>query len=163
ALGASSTVRTACADGRNPTAIAELGRRLFFDPAVSRSGTNSCASCHDPEHGWASPIAHDDDDFTPNARHAQPLVDVAERTGRLIDVQRLVPVVGRIAKDGRYASAFEAAFGSPAVTLSRLSSALGEFARTIRSTESPYARYVAASEEAISVAAKRGLELFRGE
>ena len=32
-----------------------LGRRLFFDPILSQDGTVSCASCHQPEHGFASP------------------------------------------------------------------------------------------------------------
>lgn len=31
----------------------ELGRQLFFDPRLSRDGTVSCASCHDPAHGYA--------------------------------------------------------------------------------------------------------------
>jgi cytochrome c peroxidase len=30
-----------------------LGRRLFFDPILSADGTVSCASCHDPAHGFA--------------------------------------------------------------------------------------------------------------
>ncbi len=29
-----------------------LGRALFFDSRLSRNGTLSCASCHDPEQGW---------------------------------------------------------------------------------------------------------------
>lgn len=33
----------------------ELGRQLYFDPRLSRDGTVSCASCHDPEHGYAMP------------------------------------------------------------------------------------------------------------
>ena len=32
----------------------ELGRKLFFDPILSSDGTVSCASCHQPEHGFAS-------------------------------------------------------------------------------------------------------------
>jgi len=37
--------------------IAALGRRLFFDPALSRSGRLSCASCHSPEHAYGPPNA----------------------------------------------------------------------------------------------------------
>jgi cytochrome c peroxidase len=33
-------------------ALAELGQALFFDPALSGSGKNSCSSCHDPAHGF---------------------------------------------------------------------------------------------------------------
>ncbi|MEM8781279.1 MAG: cytochrome c peroxidase [Planctomycetota bacterium] len=32
---------------------AELGEQLFFDPRLSRSNQMSCASCHDPDLGWA--------------------------------------------------------------------------------------------------------------
>ncbi|WP_426700121.1 cytochrome-c peroxidase [Rhodanobacter sp. Col0626] len=35
--------------------VARLGRRMFFDPALSASGRQSCASCHDPAHGYNPP------------------------------------------------------------------------------------------------------------
>ncbi len=38
-------------------ALAELGRALFFDPALSASGTTSCSSCHDPRFGYGPPNA----------------------------------------------------------------------------------------------------------
>jgi len=31
----------------------ELGRQLYFDPRLSKDATISCASCHDPDHGYA--------------------------------------------------------------------------------------------------------------
>src|SRR4249920_1481042 len=34
-----------------------LGRRLFFDPILSADNTVACASCHRPDHGFASPDA----------------------------------------------------------------------------------------------------------
>src|SRR5437763_13496784 len=41
----------------NPLTAAKvaLGRRLFFDPVLSADRTVACASCHQPEHGFASP------------------------------------------------------------------------------------------------------------
>lgn len=30
-----------------------LGQQLFFDPRLSGSGQIACASCHDPDLGWA--------------------------------------------------------------------------------------------------------------
>ena len=56
-------------------ALVELGRRLFFDPAVSRSGDNSCVSCHLPDHGFSSPTRFDADDFSRTRRHSQTLID----------------------------------------------------------------------------------------
>jgi cytochrome c peroxidase len=33
-------------------ALAELGRKLFFDPSLSASGKQACSSCHDPNHAF---------------------------------------------------------------------------------------------------------------
>jgi cytochrome c peroxidase len=35
---------------------AALGRKLFFDPRLSRNGKVACASCHRPEHGFSDPL-----------------------------------------------------------------------------------------------------------
>ena len=38
----------------NPLTLAkvELGRQLYFDKRLSRDGSISCATCHDPAKGW---------------------------------------------------------------------------------------------------------------
>ena len=33
-------------------ALMKLGQDLFFEKALSGSGKMSCASCHDPDHGF---------------------------------------------------------------------------------------------------------------
>ena len=38
---------------RPDAAQAAIGRQLFFDPRLSGDATISCATCHNPEHGWA--------------------------------------------------------------------------------------------------------------
>src|SRR5437868_15513859 len=49
--------------------LAELGRRLFFDPAASsRMGMRSCADCHDPAHGYSDAQRASLDDTGPTAR-----------------------------------------------------------------------------------------------
>jgi cytochrome c peroxidase len=35
--------------------LSALGRKLFFDPALSRSSRMSCASCHDPAYAYGPP------------------------------------------------------------------------------------------------------------
>ncbi len=55
----------------------ELGRRLFFDPQVSRSEARSCASCHAPDHGWSDPDAASADDVGDTRRHSQTIIDAA--------------------------------------------------------------------------------------
>ena len=82
-----------------PAKIA-LGQLLFFDPNLSRCGTVACASCHQPQHGYASPEA------VPNGcegrlgrRRAPSLYNVAYRQhlfwdGRVqsLEQQALIPV-----------------------------------------------------------------------
>jgi len=43
----------------NPLTAARvaLGRKLFFDPILSHDRTVACATCHRPDHGFASPDA----------------------------------------------------------------------------------------------------------
>jgi len=38
-------------------AAAKLGQYLFFDEALSGNGEHSCATCHQPEHGFSDPEA----------------------------------------------------------------------------------------------------------
>lgn len=39
------------------SAMAQLGKSLFFDPSLSASGRQSCASCHSPARGYNPPNA----------------------------------------------------------------------------------------------------------
>ncbi len=43
------------AAGMTLSPAALLGKRLFFDPRLSASGTLSCASCHDPANAYSAP------------------------------------------------------------------------------------------------------------
>jgi len=73
------TVGGATAASRNVQreAQVELGRRLFFDPVASRGGEFSCASCHDPDHGFSDPQPFSVDENGLTARHSQPVTDLA--------------------------------------------------------------------------------------
>ena len=81
--------------GGSSEARVELGRRLFFDPALSVSATRSCATCHDPDHGFSSTSAHVRDELGFTSRHVQTLVDFDDRVllhsdGELEDLEDLV-------------------------------------------------------------------------
>ncbi|MFS3133786.1 cytochrome-c peroxidase [Gluconacetobacter sacchari] len=83
------------ADGGNPcpvnlrrpstaplSAMAQLGRTLFHDPALSGSGRQSCASCHDPAHHYApagaSAVALGGTDLTRDGLRAVPTLTYLE-------------------------------------------------------------------------------------
>jgi cytochrome c peroxidase len=63
-------------DTDRESARVELGRRLFFDPALGRQGRIGCASCHDPEHGFSDARVHSIDESGELPRHSQPLTDL---------------------------------------------------------------------------------------
>ncbi|MEM8884889.1 MAG: cytochrome c peroxidase, partial [Planctomycetota bacterium] len=62
-------------------AVVELGRRLFMDHTVSRAGQFSCASCHEPEHGFSDPRKVSEDENGKTLRHSQTLIDLKDGTG----------------------------------------------------------------------------------
>jgi cytochrome c peroxidase len=54
-LGGTRTNLPAHRDGFTPEQI-DLGRFLFFDPALSKDGSISCASCHQPDKGFSDDL-----------------------------------------------------------------------------------------------------------
>lgn len=159
---------------------AALGRRLFFDPALSRDGTLSCATCHDPARGFA-------DDKTVavgiggrrGTRNAPSLVNrgwgetffwdgrvasleaqVLEPIRNPVELGTSVPdVVARLRADGRYAGEFRTVFGRPP-DAAALAHALATYVRSIRSGDSPVDRYRDGDRTALSAEARLGLRVF---
>lgn len=54
-LGGTQTNLPPHRDGFTPAQI-DLGRFLFFDPALSKDGSISCASCHQPDKGFSDDL-----------------------------------------------------------------------------------------------------------
>lgn len=157
-----------------------LGRKLFFDPILSADGTLSCASCHDPAHGFASPtpravgiagkvgtrnapsllnVAYGDSFFwdgrtaTLEAQALEPIVNPLEMGSQLGDV------VARLAADKHYPAAFEAAYGE-AVTAENIGRALAAFERVLLSGGSRVDRFQEGDLTALNESERIGLWLF---
>jgi cytochrome c peroxidase len=169
----------------------ELGRLLFFDPLLSGNGTQSCASCHDPARAFTDgrPTSLGSTGEA-TRRNAMSLVNVAYNSTlnwanpgltRLEDQAR-IPLLGtdpvelglggreaelpsRLAAEPRYRRRFPEVFPEDPdpYTVERVVQALAAFQRTLISGDSPYDRYVAGDQDALSEGAKRGLELFFSE
>lgn len=54
ACGGGSSPATDNGSQDTPT-LASVGKKLFFDENLSSEGNQACASCHDPDHGFADP------------------------------------------------------------------------------------------------------------
>lgn len=92
----------------------ELGRRLFFDPRVSRAGMRACADCHDPGHGFGDKERFSRDDRGPTRRHSQTIVDgafnpSAHWDGAFRRVEELVTARVSLSQRGRLSNGHEPA------------------------------------------------------
>ncbi len=171
-------------DNPRTRARVELGRKLFFDPRLSRTGEMACASCHDPDLAWA-------DGRTVSfglgrvelRRNAPSLLNAVHmeslfwdgRAGSLEDQARQVllnpdemgsspeVLTERIASVPGYQAAFQEVFGNEEVTLDRAAQAIAEFERTIVGGRSAFDTFLKGKPEALSDAAVRGLDVFRRE
>lgn len=172
----------------NPLTAAkiELGRKLFFDRRLSLNDTFSCAMCHIPEQGFTShemATAVGIEGRTVR-RNSPTLFNVAYakrlfHDGRETTLEQQVwgpllarnemgnPSIGALLEKLKqlpdYAGRFEAAFGR-GPTMETLGRALASYERTLLSADTPFDRwYFGAQADAMSEAAQRGFELFRGK
>ena len=167
----------------NPLTYAkvELGRLLFFDKRLSVDDTVSCATCHAPSTGWsdARPVATGVAGRS-GIRNTPSIVNTAHQRsffwdGRAenFEEQALGPLLSPIemANPSRqflttkiktislYTMHFQSVF-EDGVTATNISKALAAFERTIMAGNSPYDRFVAGEESALSESARRGMDLF---
>jgi cytochrome c peroxidase len=160
----------------------ELGKKLFFDPILSKSGQISCANCHDPELAWADgrrvAYGHDRQLGTRNSPTVLNIVYAKKyfwdgRAATLED-QAKAPIenpvemnfhsrlaVKTISKIKGYKEDFQKAFGSDKVTEENIVKAIATFERTIVSPKSKFDKFVSGEKEALTDSEINGLHLFR--
>jgi cytochrome c peroxidase len=171
------------ADNVLTEARARLGRRLFFDKQLSRTGEVACVTCHQPERAFSdpNPVSTGVDGRT-GTRNASSLVNQAwgrsffwdgrvttleEQAGKPIENPDemdlpLDEAAARVAADPSYAAAFEQAYGgSP--TADSLRKAIASFVRVLVSADSPYDRHLRGDDSAFGEAARRGEAVFMSE
>lgn len=161
-----------------------LGKRLFYDPALSADSTRSCGSCHAPHLAFSDSTAVSlGIDNRIGTRNAPTLANVAYQKKLLreggvptLEMQILVPiqehnefdfnillVAERLQKMPEYVAMAEKAYGRTpdAFVITR---SIAAFERTLLSGDSPYDQYsFQGKNNALSMAEKRGLELFQSE
>jgi cytochrome c peroxidase len=170
----------------NPLSAAKvaLGQKLFTDKRLSGDSSFSCQDCHQPDHGFAVPVALGPAYPTQSERRNSPsLVNVAYNRpliwdGRApnLDKQALGPVknilhmnnnidllVEQLKMEPDYRKAFAGAFGDPDISAERIAFALASYERTLVFDDSPLDRYMDGEREALDAAPQRGLGLFFGK
>ncbi|HLJ27503.1 MAG TPA: cytochrome c peroxidase [Candidatus Angelobacter sp.] len=162
----------------------ELGKRLFFDVRLSLDDSTSCATCHDPEKGFADGLprskgfngailprnsptvlnaAYNTAQFwdgrvaTLDEQCQRPLMAAAEMN--MIDEQHLVE---RLRSIPGYAEEFQSVYGE-GPSLDRVAKAVAAFERTLVTPGSRFDRYALGDKSAINDQEKRGLGLYFGK
>mgnify|MGYP000320573801 CR=1 FL=1 len=161
-----------------------LGRRLFYDPLLSRDSTISCASCHLPERAFtdgkaiATGVGGE-----AGFRNAPSLANLAwineglfwDGRSPTLEHQALEPVenphemdsdwptvLQRLRAQTAYVEAFRAAFGirkASEINKQLAARALAQFQRTLVSADSKYDRVVR-GEAAFTALEQRGRDIF---
>jgi len=159
-----------------------LGKMLYFDPRLSKSGLISCNTCHNLGmggadgvsaaigHKWTANPHHLNSPTVYNAAlHEQQMWD-----GRFRDVEEQAggPVVAepemaathelvtsRLETMEGYRMAFKEAFGEEGITFVNVRYAIGAFERTLL-TPSRFDKFLLGDEKALSAQEKQGLKLF---
>jgi cytochrome c peroxidase len=159
-----------------------LGKTLFFDPRLSKSGQIACASCHNPELGWTDNSTRS---FGHNrqtgGRNSMTILNVAHakdlfwdgRATSLEDQARFpIPdklemnmdleyAVDNLEKIEGYKPLFAAAFGDEEITMKKIQYAIATFERTVKSPPSKFDRFITGKSDKFTDEEVLGLHIFR--
>ncbi len=160
-----------------------LGRRLFFDPLLSRDSSVSCASCHRPELAFADSATRSMGvERRSPPRNTPSLLNVNYRphltwdgSSVVLEEQVLKPIqnplemdlppevlITRLESDRDYADSFGVAIGS-VPTMDGVAQALSAYLRSLRSGNSPADRFIHGQPDALSAEAQLGFRIFVGK
>ncbi len=161
-----------------------LGKKLFFDKRLSKSGTVSCATCHDVTRGFTDQRPTSEGIGGKLGRRNAPttmntaLLQTLFLDGRTptLDSQARLPIINpiemgfpdgdsaarAIADDAEYRQMFQKAYGRD-VNYEDIGRAIGAFERTMVFLDSPFRRFLEGDAKAISADAREGWRLFNDE
>lgn len=160
-----------------------LGRRLFWDPILSKAGDVSCATCHDlanygvdglkVSEGHAGQMGNRNSPSVFNRGQAFALMwdgafsNLEEQVkGPLLNPVEMAmteaELLSRLRSHEGYASAFAEAYPGEAdpVTMTNLSAAIGVFERQLITHDSKWDRFLNGDETALSAKEQAGFNAF---
>lgn len=183
-VGGLKTALPQVRDGFTPQQI-DLGRYLFFDPILSKDGTVSCASCHQPEKGFSDGLATSVGvEHTQLKRAAPGLWNVAfykklfwdarassleeQMTGPLFSSEEMGNTQEQLLKTlnaiEQYQQLFRQAFPeklSDEIQLNEIYTSIAAFESSLISLNSRYDQYAHGYTKALNDQELEGLNIFR--
>jgi len=163
-----------------------LGKKLFWDGRLSGNGSMPCSACHLPDVGWGTggPISFGYPG-TQHWRNSQTILNSAYYNkgfweGSVTSLESQAPAAagGAVAGNGdgsmmemrlrfvpEYVEDFKAVFGTEWPHVANAWEAIAAYQRTIVTDASkvPFDRYLAGDTDAMSDAAKRGMDIYNGK
>ena len=163
-------------------ALVELGKKLYFDVRLSKSGFISCNSCHNLSMGGTDNLPTSIGDHWQQGPINAPTVLNSSMNlaqfwdGRAKDLK--AQAGGPIANPGEmafthslavdvlnsipaYKAEFEKAFGSPGVDIDRVTTAIAAFEETLVTPNSRFDKWLAGDTKALSAQEAKGYALFK--
>lgn len=170
-------------DDPTPERVA-LGRKLYFDARLSADGTVSCATCHDVTRGFTDQrMVSEGIRGQLGRRNAPTVLNAAliepqflDGRARNVEHQAGMPILNPVEMGHpdeasalaavraapEYPALFKAAYGRELV-YEDIGRAIGAFERTLIFLDTPFDRFMAGDDGAISDVAKKGRDLFNGQ
>lgn len=162
--------------------MVELGKKLYFDPRLSKSGIMSCNSCHNLSMGGTDNIPTSVGDHWQQGPINAPTVlnsslNVAQFwDGRAADLK--AQAGGPIANPGEmafthtlaisvlesipaYVREFKTVFGKDKVDIDQVTLAIAEFEKTLVTPNSRFDQYLLGKDDALTADEKAGYKLFK--
>lgn len=162
-----------------------LGKKLFFDPILSKDNTQSCASCHDPKNAFTDDTRFSEGiDGKFGTRNSMPLFNLAwnfdERfmwDGKELSIERQAfspvrnpiemhsdwkNVAKKLQEHTEYPTLFQQAFGTSKIDSTLVTKAIAQFERTLISGNSKFDQYLLGKVE-LTPEEQNGFNVFMDE
>lgn len=160
----------------------ELGKKLYFDPRLSRSGFISCNSCHNLSmggtdnlktsigHNWQQGPINSPTVLNSSLNVAQfwdgRAASLKEQAGGPIANPKEMAFSHTLAIDvlttiPGYASEFKLVFGTDEITIDQVTEAIAEFEKTLVTPNSRFDQWLLGNREAMNATELSGYELFK--
>jgi cytochrome c peroxidase len=163
-------------------AMVELGKKLFFDPRLSKSGFISCNSCHNLSMGGSDNLKTSVGDHWHQGPINSPTVLNSSMSlaqfwdGRAVDLKAQAggPIanpgemafshalaVGMLESIPAYTAEFKQVFGTDKIDIDKVTTAIAEFENTLVTPNSRFDRWLKGDKKAITANELAGYKLFK--
>nr|WP_294869922.1 cytochrome c peroxidase [uncultured Pedobacter sp.] len=166
-----------------------LGKKLFYDPLLSGTGTRSCASCHNPDLAFTDGLAKHTDVHVPSKllkRNVPTLLNAALQSNYFYDMRALTledqvrdvisskqemdgsmdAIIKYVSADKSYQLLFSTAFFAKTgkgISSDQVTNALACYIRSLTKLNSRFDEYMRGNRDALSKSELIGFNLFMGK